>query len=55
MRLFRLKAKEQNNPINCLLLIMVKVYHGNVIYRTKMCFSSHSASKLYQSLSVKWL
>lgn len=55
MRLFRLKAKEQNNPINCLLLIMVKDYHGNVIYRTKMCFSSHSASKLYQCLSVKWL
>lgn len=34
---------------------MVKVYHGNVIYRMKMCFSWDSASKLYQSLAVKWL
>lgn len=33
---------------------MVKVYHGNVIYRMNMCFSD-SASKLDQSVAVKWL
>lgn len=51
MKLFRLKAKEQNNPINFLLLMVVN--HGNVIYTMKTSFPSESTSKLYQSLAVK--
>lgn len=35
------------------MLILAKVYHGNVIYKRKACFSSGCTSKQYQSVAMK--